>query len=181
MFPLLPSNSVCLPALHCWIRSGSILLTHPDLPTVLQFDCCSGHTLKSHSLFILHPSIVETAGIVRMSQRGFPSSAACLTKTRLLFGLLRLSLPHSSGLSFAERSLSTWHSFLPICWSFKLIQSKYVAQVDGAMASRLTKYLVKSRSKSILKLHNALEAGLTATILKLWSWRNNFQNWEVRT
>lgn len=94
--PLLPSNPVCLPALHCWIRSGSILLTHPDLPTVLQFDCCSGHTLKSHSLFILHPSIVETAGIVRMSQRGFPPSAACLTKTRLLFGLLWLALPHSS-------------------------------------------------------------------------------------
>ena len=51
-------------------------------------------------------NIVETAGIVRMSQRGFPSSAACLTKARLLFGLLWLAIPHSSGLSFAERSLN---------------------------------------------------------------------------
>ena len=56
--PLLPSNPVCLPALHCWIRSGSILLTHPDLPTVLQFDCCLEIPWNlTHCSFCIHLSL----------------------------------------------------------------------------------------------------------------------------
>ena len=119
--PLLPSNPVCLPALHCWIRSGSILLTHPDLPTVsFRVNPANSSWFTNRSairlLFRTYPEIsliVHSASIYRWNCWNCLDESKRISIICCMFDedqtLVRSSVTSFTSficISFAERSLN---------------------------------------------------------------------------